>query len=251
MYRNDAPAAYWRDQMIEWGPRVIFAILILVVTHFVAKAVQWGIAKAVDRVPVLKRHPHAGGQSVGVELAASLLDGWAVGMIAALQTLGLSAPDAGDQLRTKECSRPPPCSAGMFSRRLILAIVRQSSCCLGARNRAARQGRHQHREPPLAVDASGVAPKGRAGAQSIARQSGSIVSATIIIFADIAPAIMQISAISDPATAMLNSIAMRSRACLPPSLDGDAFLIGDGSNLVETGSRDSDRRQRAGVGIRP
>ena len=30
MYTSDAPAAYWRDQMIEWGPRVVFAILILV-----------------------------------------------------------------------------------------------------------------------------------------------------------------------------------------------------------------------------
>ena len=30
MYTSDAPAAYWRDQMIAWGPRVAFAILILV-----------------------------------------------------------------------------------------------------------------------------------------------------------------------------------------------------------------------------
>ena len=30
MYRSDAPAAYWRDQLILWGPRVLFALLILV-----------------------------------------------------------------------------------------------------------------------------------------------------------------------------------------------------------------------------
>src|SRR5688500_5325426 len=91
MYTSDAPAAYWRDQMMTWGPRVIIAILILVVTHFVAKLVQWGVAKGIDRMPVLKRHPEAGGESVGTELgrlAYWLV--WLVGLIAALQPLGLS-----------------------------------------------------------------------------------------------------------------------------------------------------------------
>ena len=68
MYQTDAPAAYWRDQLIEWGPRVVFAILILVVTHFVAKAVQWGVAKLIDRMPVLKRHP-AGRRRIGRDRA--------------------------------------------------------------------------------------------------------------------------------------------------------------------------------------
>ncbi len=66
--------------------KVLFAILILVVTHFVAKAVQWGVAKLVDRMPVLKRHPGVGGDSVGTELgrlAYWLV--WLVGLIAALQ----------------------------------------------------------------------------------------------------------------------------------------------------------------------
>ena len=91
MYRSDAPAAYWRDQLILWGPRVLFAILILIVTHFVAKGVQWGVAKGIDRMPVLKRHPEAGGESIGTEigrLAYWLV--WLVGLIAALQPLGLS-----------------------------------------------------------------------------------------------------------------------------------------------------------------
>ena len=56
MYQNSEPARYWQQQLVEWGPKVLFAILILVVTHFVAKAVQWGIAKLIDRMPVLKRH---------------------------------------------------------------------------------------------------------------------------------------------------------------------------------------------------
>ena len=91
MYDTQVPAAYWREQLLQWGPRVIFAILILVVTHFVAKAVQWAVARLIDKMPVLKRHPQAGGESIGTELgrlAYWLV--WLVGLIAALQPLGLS-----------------------------------------------------------------------------------------------------------------------------------------------------------------
>src|ERR671912_267553 len=91
MYQNTEPARYWQNQLVEWGPKILFAVLILVVTHFVAKAVQWGVAKLVDRMPVLKRHPGTGGDSIGTELgrlAYWLI--WLVGLIAALQPLGLS-----------------------------------------------------------------------------------------------------------------------------------------------------------------
>ena len=82
---------YWRDQLFQWGPRVLFAILILVATHFIAKAVQWGVAKGIDRMPVLKRHPVSGGESVGHELGRlGYWLVWLVGLIAALQPLGLS-----------------------------------------------------------------------------------------------------------------------------------------------------------------
>ena len=50
MYQTEPPAAYWREQLFQWGPRVVFAILILIATHFIAKAVQWGIAKLIDRM---------------------------------------------------------------------------------------------------------------------------------------------------------------------------------------------------------
>jgi hypothetical protein len=99
MYQNSEPARYWQDQLILWGPKVLFAILILVITHFVAKAVQWAIAKLIDRVPVLKRHPGIGGDSIGTELgrlAYWLV--WLVGLIAALQPLACRASDAGAAL---------------------------------------------------------------------------------------------------------------------------------------------------------
>lgn len=76
----------------SWGLKILAAIAILVLTHFIAKAVQWGIAKLVDRIPALKRHwntspDHTIGHQLGV-LAYWLV--WLVGLLVALQPLGLS-----------------------------------------------------------------------------------------------------------------------------------------------------------------
>jgi hypothetical protein len=246
MYRNDAPTAYWRDQLIEWGPRVIFAILILVVTHFVAKGIQWGVAKAVDRVPVLKRHPQAGGDSVGAELgrlAYWLV--WLVGLIAALQPLGLSGVLTPVTSLTNEVFAflPRLLGAGLFFfAGLILArIVRHViEAALGALNIERLLGRAgiSIGEPPLAVDQSGVAAEGTPPARSsIAKAIGITVSAVIIIFAAIAALqILQISAISDPATAMLQSIALAIPRVLAALVWlAIAFLIGRWvKTIVET-----------------
>ena len=218
MYRSEAPAAYWRDQLILWGPRVLFAILILIVTHFVAKAVQWGVARAIDKVPVLKRHREAGVDSVGIELgrlAYWLV--WPVGLIAALQPLGLSGVLTPVTNLTNEVFAflPRLLGAGLFFfAGLILArVVRHVvEAALGALNLERLLGRAgvSIGEPPLAVDETGVAKEGIAPARSsIAKAVGVTVSAIIIIFAAIgALQILQISAISDPATNMLNAIAL-------------------------------------------
>ena len=218
MYRSEAPAAFWRDQLFLWGPRVLFAILILIVTHFVAKGVQWGVAKGLDKVPVLKRHPEAGGESIGTELgrlAYWLV--WLVGLIAALQPLGLSGVLTPVTALTNEVFAflPRLLGAGLFFfAGLILArVVRHViEAFLGALNLERLLGRAgvSIGEAPLAVDESGIAQEGAAPARnSIAKAVGVTVSAIIILFAAIgALQILQISAISDPATNMLNSIAL-------------------------------------------
>ena len=217
MYRSEAPAAYWRDQLFLWGPRVLFALLILIVTHFVAKGVQWGVAKALDRMPVLKRHREAGVESIGAELgrlAYWLV--WLVGLIAALQPLGLSGVLTPVTNLTNEVFGflPRVLGAGLFFfAGLILArVVRHVvEAFLGALNLERLLGRAGMSigEAPLAVDETGVAQEGVAPARSsIARAVGVTVSAIIIIFAAIgALQILQITAISDPATNMLNTIA--------------------------------------------
>ena len=226
---------------------MLFAILILVVTHFVAKAVQWGVAKAIDRVPVLKRHPQAGGESVGTELgrlAYWLV--WLVGLIAALQPLGLSGVLTPVTSLTNEVFAflPRLLGAGLFFfAGLILArIVRHViEAALGALNLERLLGRAgiSIGEPPLAVDADRRRrPKApRPARSSIATAVGVTVSAMIIIFAAIAALqILQIAAISDPATAMLNSIALAIPRVLAALVWlAIAFLIGRWvKTLIET-----------------
>ena len=218
MYQTTQPAAYWQQQLIEWGPKVLFAILILVITHFVAKAVQWGVAKLIDRVPVLKRHPGVGGDSVGTELgrlAYWLV--WLVGLIAALQPLGLSGVLTPVTALTNEVFAflPRLLGAGLFFfAGLILArIVRHViEAALGALNLERLAGRAGLRlgEAPVAVDSEGTATEGAAPVRStIARAVGMTVSAVIIIFAAIASLdILQIQAVSEPAKNMLNMIAL-------------------------------------------
>jgi hypothetical protein len=218
MYQTTEPAQYWQQQLVEWGPKVLFAILILVVTHFVAKAVQWAISKLIDRVPVLKRHPGVGGDSVGTELgrlAYWLV--WLVGLIAALQPLGLSGVLTPVTALTNEVFAflPRVLGAGLFFiAGLILArIVRHVvEAALGALNLERLLGRAglSIGDAPIAVDETGTASEGTAPARSsIARAVGVTVSAIIILFAAIgALQILQITAISDPATAMLQSIAL-------------------------------------------
>jgi len=246
MYQTETPAVYWRDQAISWGPKVIFAILILVATHFVAKAVQWGVARGVDKMPVLKRHPQAGGESIGTELGRLVYWlVWLVGLIAALQPLGLSGVLTPVTAMLNEVATfiPRVFGAGVFFfAGLILArIVRHVvEAALGALNLERLLGRAgiSIGEAPLAVDETGTASEGTAPARSsIARAVGATVSAVIIIFVAIgALQILQISAISDPATAMLQQIALAIPQVLAAVLIvAIAFLIGRWvKTLIET-----------------
>jgi hypothetical protein len=217
MYQSTQPAAYWQSQLVEWGPRVLSALAILIVTYFVAKGVQWAIAKMVDRVPVLKRHPTVGGDSIGKELGRlGYWIVWLVGLVAALQPLGLNEVMTPVTVMTNEVFAFIPKLLGaalVFFAGLILGrIVRHViEAFLGALNLEKLAGRAglSIGDAPVAVDSSGVATDGTAPARStIARAVGMTASAIIIIFASIAALqILQIEAISGPATSMLQTIA--------------------------------------------
>src|SRR6478609_8442500 len=91
MYQVDQ-SAYWQAQMMNWGPRVLIAILILISTSLVARAVQWLIQKAIQRSPTLRKHvTGTPEETVGHQLGTiAKLIIWLVGIMAALSFLGIA-----------------------------------------------------------------------------------------------------------------------------------------------------------------
>ena len=49
---------YYQAQQLamQWGPRVVAAIAILVLAHLLAQAARWGLARLIDRLPGFKQH---------------------------------------------------------------------------------------------------------------------------------------------------------------------------------------------------
>jgi Conserved TM helix len=80
------------DLALVWGPKILAALIILLIAHLIAKAVKWGMAAVLDRLPFAKT-ANAGaskdetlGARVG-EIGYWLV--WLVGLIATLTALGL------------------------------------------------------------------------------------------------------------------------------------------------------------------
>src|SRR5438067_12049299 len=88
MYQVDT-SAYWQAQLMNWGPRILIAILILVATWLVARAVKWVLQKAIDRSPALRKHmTGTPEETVGHQLGTiAKLIIWLVGIMAALRFL--------------------------------------------------------------------------------------------------------------------------------------------------------------------
>lgn len=246
MYQTTEPAVYWQQQLIEWGPKVLFAILILIVTHFVAKAVQWAVAKLVDKMPILKRHPGVGGDSIGSEIGRLVYWlVWLVGLIAALEPLGLSGVLTPVTALTNEVFAFVPYLlgaalfffAGLILARIVRHVVEAALGALNIEKLAGRAGLNLG-EQPVAVDTTGAPREGVAPARStIARAAGMTASAVIIIYAAIiALDILKIDAVSEPAKNMLNLIALAIPNVLAALLWlAIAFLIAKWvKSLIET-----------------
>jgi hypothetical protein len=89
---------YQRAQnwIYEWGPRILIAVLILVVAHFVAKAVKWAIAKGVDRIPFFARRDSSrpGGAKPTVDVGERVgeVGYWVVWLLGLMLALGQFEP---------------------------------------------------------------------------------------------------------------------------------------------------------------
>ncbi len=185
----------------HWGLKILAALAILVVTHFLAKAVAWGFAKVVDRIPLLQRHSSgAPGATVGAQIGSLIYWLiWLVGLTIALQPLGLSQALTPIQNLTNQVFAYVPriFGAGLifFIGMIVARIVRQII------------------ETTLsAVNADGWAAKAGLGevtgsANTLGKTVGTVIFVLIII--PVAIAALQtlgISSISDPATNVLQTI---------------------------------------------
>jgi len=82
--------AYLGDQLTLLGPKILAALVILILTYFIAKGVRWALVRAIKAVPILSRS----GERPGETLASSVGSlgywlVWLVGLLIAMQPLGL------------------------------------------------------------------------------------------------------------------------------------------------------------------
>lgn len=206
--------------VMEWGPRILGAILVLIVAHFLAKAAQWGLAKLVDRLPGANREiPADPKKSTGYQLGQ--LGYWLVllfGVIGALTILGLtSVVTPLNGMLTDVLAYVPNIvgAALIFFVGLVVATLARRVV------ETALNVAHVDR----ALERTGMAQV--TGASQLARAAGTLVFVLILIPVAIA-ALQQLNirAISDPAVAMLSTILTAiPRVVAAAVVLGIAFVI--------------------------
>lgn len=200
-----------QEHILAWAPGVIGAILILIVTHFVAKGVKWAIARLVDRVPALQRPSAArGGETLGGQIGTlGYWLVWLVGLLVALEPLGLSQALTPIQALTEEVFAylPRVIGAGVifFVGVLVARIVRNIvETALAAANIDGWLNRAGARALTGSDAAEGSAA---ASNMAISRTVGVVVFALIVIPVTIAALqTLGISSIVDPAVIVLETV---------------------------------------------
>ncbi len=222
----------WQAELVEWGPRIAIALVIILATWAVARAVKWALAKAISRTPALQRHtPGNQHETVGQQVGtiAKLLV-WLVGIMAALNFLQIGQILAPVNTLTTDIFSflPRLIGAGLifFVGLIVARIVRRLvETVLTAANIdgfMARAGLGDHpptvRQDPASVPV-GAAPG--ATRASLARAAGILAFALIIIPVSIAALqVLGIEAISGPAINMLDEIS----AAIPRLLTAALWL---------------------------
>jgi hypothetical protein len=217
MYQVDQNA-YWQAQMMNWGPRILIAIAILVATWLGARAVKWVLQRAIDRSPTLKKHvTGTPEETVGHQLGTiAKLIIWLVGIMAALRFLGVGQILAPiNELVTEIFQFLPRLIGagliffiGLIVARIVKRLVETVLIAANVDGLLARVGIGDTagtvRSDPAAVPPGATPGATRA---SLARAAGVLVYALIIIPVAIAALqVLGIEAISGPAIAMLNEI---------------------------------------------
>ena len=231
--------AYWQAQLMAWGPKILIAILILVATWIVARAVKWVIQKAIDRTPALRKHmTGAPEETVGHQLGTiAKLIIWLVGIMAALQFLNLGQilSPINELVNEIFAFLPHLIAAGLIFflglvvARIVKRLVETVLVAANVDGLLARVGIGST-DGTVRTDPTAVPPGAAPGATraSIARAAGVLVYALIIIPVAIAALqALEISSIAGPATDMLNEILSAIPHVLAAALwIGIAFVAG-------------------------
>ena len=236
MYQSNTNE-YLRAEAIEWGPRILFALLIILATWAIARAAKWGLRKVFDKTPALKRHRDTGTQSMAEQIGTIVkLIIWLVGIVAALGVLGLAQILAPINRLTTDIFAflPKLLGAGLifFLGLVVARIMRQLvETVLNAANidgLLARAGVGST-AGTVRTDPAAVPPGTTPGATraTLAKAAGILVFALIIIPVAIAALqVLGIEAISGPATNMLNQILAAIPNILTAALWlGIAFIL--------------------------
>lgn len=218
MYEMGRAGPYWQGQLMYWGPKALIAIIILVATWIVARAVKWALQKAVDRIPALRKHVTGGPkETVGHQLGViAKLIIWLVGIMAALNYLGIGQilEPINELLTGIFTFLPKVIAAGLiFFVGLILAriaqrLVETALTAINVDGLLARVGIGDT-TGTVRMAPDEVPPGAAPGATraTVARAVGILIYALIIIpIAIAALQVLGIEAISVPATNMLNDI---------------------------------------------
>lgn len=213
---NQAAMTHWLQND---APKILLALVIVIVAHFAAKAVKWAIAKGVDRIPFFGRRDGAGAASVKPTVDVGERIGevgywlvWLLGLIAALNVLGLNEVVAPLNGMVTEFLRYLPSIVGaaliFFIGFVLATVVRRM---VEATVEAVELDRRL-------IDAGLThTPKG----PGLARLLGLLAFTLIIIPVSIAALqALSITAISEPATRMLNDILLTI-----PRVIGAALII--------------------------
>jgi len=208
----------FRGELMEWLPRIVGAIAILIVAWILARAAKWAIAKVVDRVPALKRHYEAEpGKTLGSLIGEVVF--WLIlliGIMLALQPLRLSQVLQPVQQLTNNAFAFIPniigaaliFIVGLVVAKIVRRLVEGALLAANADGWMRRTGLADTGTAPPATATGAPAEVRTTGPRaSISRSIATLVFYLIMIPVMIAALdALRIEAISGPATQMLHTI---------------------------------------------
>lgn len=188
----------------EWGPRILAALVILLIGWLIARAVKWGVASLINKTPLARHanrpnHPPRDKSTIGAQVGDAGF--WVVLLVAfflAAQPLGLASATGplGDMLNGFGQAVPRIIGAGLilFLGYILASVAKKAVEAVITASHVEKLSSHVGSAPPTDPTA-------------LPRAIGSVVFALIIIPVAIAALdTLNIAAISQPATAMLRII---------------------------------------------